>query len=84
MVLNGGGQLVEELADSPAVQGPEMAGEPDGGDRLGLGQVVSLGLVGQLCSHHIEGCEVWAMVLGPADPDPHQRPRGEVDTGCVF
>ena len=84
VVLDGCGQLVEQVADAAAVEGAEVAGEPGGGHRLGLGQVVALGLVGQVGLDHVERGEVRSVLVGPVDPDPDQCARGQVDAGGVL
>ena len=77
-------QLVEQVADRAAVEGAEVAGKPGGGDRLGLGQVVALGLGGQVGLDDVERGEVGTVLIGPVDPDPDQGPGGQVDTGRVL
>ena len=84
MLLDRGGQLVEQTTDAAAVEGAEVTGESGGGDRLGLGQVVALGLVGQAGLHHVEGGQVGAVVVGPVHPDPDERARGQVHAGRVL
>ena len=63
---------------------PEVAGQTGGGDRLGLGQVVTLGLLGQLGLHDVERGEVGSVLVGPVHPDPDQRARGQVHPGGVL
>ena len=84
VLLDRCGQLVEQAPDPPAVEGAEVAGQAGGGDRLGLGQVVALGLLGQPGLDHVEGGQVRSVVLGPVHPDPDQRARGQVHAGGVL
>ncbi len=83
MLLHRSAERAEQVANPPAVEGPEVAGEPGGADRLGLGQVVPLRFLGQPGLDHVERSEVGAVLLGPVDPDPHQGSRGQIDADRV-
>ncbi len=52
--------------------------------RLGLSQVVTLGIVGQRDLDDVEGGDVGLVSLGPGHPHPHHRARGQVHHSGVL
>ena len=71
-------------ADGGPAACPTWRGRSADRGRLGLGQVVALGIVGQRHLHDVEGADVRLVPLGPRHPDPHDRARGQVDDGGVL
>lgn len=57
----------------------QHGGDAGDGDGLGLGQVVSLGVVGPHDVDDLERQEVGLAIFAPFDPEPHYRARSEVD-----